>query len=178
MVRGSGAICHYLRQTLWKCEDAGSFGTIIIESPCTNNMANDTAIDDEHQEATCQEGTLSERPVVLQEVLADQMQMPLPTADRKFKFIEGDWFVRMPVSYSTSMHKKVWFFTARAGTITLAARDRVIWCTVCTIVALSVHVPVTRLPVHIQCVMVSCWIDLQPIRQAVCCSSTERSCNF
>ena len=132
MVRGSGA--HYLRQTLWKCEDAGSFATIFIESasPCTNNMANDTAIDDdEHQEATCQEGTLSGpqdviptkkrprsstpdtgdlRPVVLQEVLADQMQMPLPTADRKFKFIEGDWFVRMPVSYSTSMHKKVWFF--------------------------------------------------------------------
>ena len=130
MVRGSGA--HYLRQTLWKCEDAGSFGTIKIiesESPCTNNMANDTAIDDdEHQEATCQEGTLSEpqdviptrkrprsstpdtgdlRPVVLQEVLADQMQMPLPTANRKVKFIEGDWFVRMPVSYSTS-----WFFTA------------------------------------------------------------------
>ena len=62
MVRGSGA--HYLRQALWKCEDAGSFGAIkIIESvsPCTNNMANDTAIDDdEHQEATCQEGTLSE----------------------------------------------------------------------------------------------------------------------
>ena len=71
------------------------------------------------------------RPVVLQEVLADQMQMPLPTADRKFKFIEGDWFVRMPVSYSTSTHKKVWFFTARAGTITLAARDRVLWCTAC-----------------------------------------------
>ena len=153
MVRGSGA--HYLRQKLWKCEDAGSFATIIIESasPCTNNMANDTAIDDEeHQEATCQEGTLSGpqdviptkkrprsstpdtgdlRPVVLQEVLADQMQMPLPTADRKFKFIEGDWFVRMPVSYSTSMHKKVWFFTARAGTITLAARDRVLWCSAC-----------------------------------------------
>ena len=43
---------------LWKCEDAGS---TIIESPCTNNMANDTAIDDdEHQEATCQEDTLSE----------------------------------------------------------------------------------------------------------------------
>ena len=144
MVRGSGAICHYLRQTLWKMTES--------ESPCTNNMANDTAIDDdERQEATCQEGILSEpqdviptkkrphsstpdtgdlRPV-LQEVLADQMQMPLPTADRKFKFIEGDWFVRMPVSYSTSMHKKVWFFTARAGTITLAARDRVIWCTAC-----------------------------------------------
>ena len=60
MVRGSGT--HYLRQKLWKCEDAGSFATILIESasPCTNNMANDTAIDDEeHQEATCQEGTLS-----------------------------------------------------------------------------------------------------------------------
>ena len=71
------------------------------------------------------------RPVVLQEVLADQMQMPLPTADRKFKFIEGDWFVRMPVSYSTTMHKKVLFFIARAGTITLAARNRVIWCTAC-----------------------------------------------
>ena len=152
MVRGSGAICYSLRQALWKCEDAGSFGTI-LESPCTNNMANDTAIDnDEHQEATCQEGTLSEtqdviptkrrqrsstpdtgdlRPVVLQEVLADQMQMPLQTADRKFKFIEGDWFVRMPVSYSTSMHQKVWFFYCQAGTITLAARDRVIWCAVC-----------------------------------------------
>ena len=56
MVRGSSAICHYLRRTLWKCEDAG-----IIESPCANNMANDTAIDDdEHQEATCQEGALIE----------------------------------------------------------------------------------------------------------------------
>ena len=43
------------RQTLWKCEDAGSFGAI-IESPCTNNIAHDTPIDDdEHQEATCQE---------------------------------------------------------------------------------------------------------------------------
>ena len=41
---------------LWKCEDAGSSGTI-IESPCTNNMANDTAIDDDEH---CQEDTLSE----------------------------------------------------------------------------------------------------------------------
>ena len=158
-------------------------------------MANDTAIDDEeHQEATCQEGTLSGpqnviptkkrprsstpdtgdlRPVVLQEVLADQMQRPLPTADRKFKFIEGDWFVRMPVSYSTSMHKKVWFFTARAGTITLAARDRVLWCSACTIVALSVHVPVTSLLVHIQCVMASCWIDLQPIIDKQCVAPVQ-----
>ena len=49
------------------------------------------------------------RSAVLQEVLADQTQMPLQTANRKFKFIEGDWFVRMPVSYSTSMHQKVCF---------------------------------------------------------------------
>ena len=108
------------------------------------------------------------RPVVLQEVLADQMQTPLPTADRKFKFMEGDWFVRMPVSYSTSMHKKAWFFTARAGTITLAAQHHVLWCTAC---GLAHHCGP-------QCVLASCWIDLQPIRQAVCCSSTERSCNF
>ena len=46
---------------------------------------------------------------MIEEVLADQMQMPLQTANRKFKLIEGDWFVRMPMSCSTSMHQKVWF---------------------------------------------------------------------
>ena len=112
MVRGSGAICHYLRQTLWKCEGAGSFGTIIIESPCANNMANDTAIDDdEHQEATCQEGTLSElqdvipttkrprsstpdtgdlRPVVLQEVLTRcRCPYELPAASSSSSKVTG-----------------------------------------------------------------------------------------
>ena len=44
---------------------------------------------DSHKKKTTLFETGDLRPVVLQEVLADQMQMPLPTADRKFKFIEG-----------------------------------------------------------------------------------------
>ena len=122
MVRGSGAICYYLRQTLWKCEGAGSSGVLSSRRAQTTwPMTLPLTM----TKATCQEGTLSEPQDViptkkrprsstpdtgyLRQVLADQMQMPLQTANRKFKFIEGDWFVRMPVSYSTSMHQKVWF---------------------------------------------------------------------
>ena len=116
MARGSGAICYCLRQTLWKCEDAGSSGTI-IESPCANNMANGTAIDDdEHQEATCQEATLSEPQDVIptKNDRALRLQTREICAQWRFKKClltrcrcpyklpiasSGDWFVRMPVSY-------------------------------------------------------------------------------